>query len=136
MLPKDLSGYEPEWIVLAQELAENGKATWSVKNTQLAKTLRFRFYGFRKVFKKFDPENPWSSALMETQVTVDSNGDLHFNRNPYSELMKSFMNAKTFQGIANPPVHPSPQDTLNNPPEELTTSAQYEVLMKLFKVKP
>lgn len=90
-LPQTIAGYEAEWSILAHNLTQQNTWTLELKSPKLAKTLRFRFYGFRRALMKHDPSNPWIAALMETQATITPEGNLHFERNPYAAVLRGLL---------------------------------------------
>lgn len=93
----DLTTYEAEWLVLAEKLKLDGNAELKTENKRLASRYRFRFYGFRRALQRHDPTNPFLGVLMETQATITSEGNLHFERSPFAPLLRGLLENSVIQ---------------------------------------
>lgn len=89
--PTSIMGYEPEWILLAQKLQQDGNATLPLADTKMSGKLRRRFYGFRTAMMRHDAANPLIAVLMETQATITPEGHLHFERAPFAQLIRGML---------------------------------------------
>lgn len=106
--PTTIQGYEPEWAIIANHLAQHGSMTLDLKDRRAAAKLRFRFYGFRKAMVKHDPANPWIAVLMETQATITPEGDVHLERSPYAAVLRGLLEHSHILPPAAPQEQASP----------------------------
>lgn len=93
--PREIAGYEAEWMVIARHLEQHGNMTLQVNDKVAAARLRFRFYGFRRAMARHDPTNPWVAVMMETQAQVTPEGNVHLERSPYSALLRGLLEHST-----------------------------------------
>jgi hypothetical protein len=90
-MPTSIRGYDPMWMTLAFRLNEVDNLTLPIGNVKQAKSMRLRFYGFRRAMMNHDATNPMIANMMQTQVTITEEGNLHFERNPFGEVLRGLL---------------------------------------------
>jgi hypothetical protein len=117
-MPKRIGAYETEWMTITQRIVENGSFILPCQDVKRAGWYRLRFYGFRNALAAHDTSNPWLSALLETQATIDVEGNLVLTRSPLSTLLRGL--------LENSVVHQGPTESVHEAADPVNPQAEHD----------
>jgi hypothetical protein len=135
--PKHIRGYEDEWLALALKLNEVDSITLPFGDVKRAKFARLRFYGFRRAMMNHDASNPLIANMMQTQLTVTPNGDLHFSKDPFGAILRGILEHTIVQQPKAAEELPPPTDDGHKPSmfNGAGTKHQDETLLSILSGK-